>query len=278
MDHFSSSRLMDEIAATSRNKAALSIAGMLLKGFLSGALFAYATAFALTVSEGLPAGGATLVSAAVFPAGSAIIVLLGLELATGNFAVLPFGLARGSHRRGAVVRNWSWVYLANFLGSVFVGGLLTFALTKGFTESAGALGARIVAVAEAKTLAYQHAGASGWFTALVSGVLCNWMVALGTVLGLGSTSSIGKVTAVWLPISMFFGLGLEHSVVNMFVVPTAIALGADIGVGQWLWWNQLPVTVGNLIGGVVLTGLLLHFGHPAAAPAAEPVVLAEETS
>jgi formate/nitrite transporter FocA (FNT family) len=98
-------------------------------------------------------------------------------------------------------------------------------------------------------------------TAFVKGVLCNWMVALGTVLALSSTSSMGKIAAVWLPVSTFFALALEHSVVNMFVIPTAMMLGADISVGQWLLWNQLPVTLGNLVGGAVLTGLLLHFAN-----------------
>jgi formate/nitrite transporter FocA (FNT family) len=87
------------------------------------------------------------------------------------------------------------------------------------------------------------------------------MVTLGSVLALSSTSSIGKIGSVWLPISVFFALALEHSIVNMFVIPTAMILGADITAGQWLFWNQLPVTLGNILGGAVLTGLSLHYGH-----------------
>lgn len=263
MDYLNPSQLMAEIETASKKKAGLALTPMLLKGFLSGALLAYATAFAFKVSIGLPAGLGALVMAAVFPVGFAMIVLFGLELATGNFAVLPFGLARGTCSAGGMLRNWGAVYCANFLGCAFVGALLAFALTEGFSEDAGALGERIVAVATSKTLIYVHAGAAGWMTAFVKGVLCNWMVALGTVLGLGSTSATGKIASIWLPVSTFFGLAFEHSVVNMFVIPTAILLGAGITVGDWLWWNQLPVTLGNLIGGAVLTGLLLHFGHPA---------------
>jgi formate/nitrite transporter FocA (FNT family) len=84
------------------------------------------------------------------------------------------------------------------------------------------------------------------------------MVALGTVLALSSTSTTGKIAAVWLPVATFFALAFEHSIVNMFVIPTAIILGADISVQQWLQWNQFPVTLGNIVGGAVLTGLLLH--------------------
>jgi formate/nitrite transporter FocA (FNT family) len=157
--------------------------------------------------------------------------------------------------------KWGGVYFGNFLGCAFAGLLFAIALTGAFAHDAGALGAKVIAVAESKTLAYVAAGWHGWLTAFVKGVLCNWMVALGTVLALSSTSSMGKIAAVWLPVSTFFALALEHSVVNMFVIPTAMMLGADISVGQWLLWNQLPVTLGNLVGGAVLTGLLLHFAN-----------------
>ncbi len=261
MDYIPPIKLLDEVEAASMKKAALSVRGMLLTGFLSGALLAFATAFAFKVSDGLPGGLTSLVAGATFPVGFAMITLLGLELATGNFAVLTVGIARGKTTLAATLRNWSWVYLGNLVGSVFVGSLLAVALTETFTEGAGPLGARIIAVSESKTLAYEHAGANGWLTAVVKGILCNWMVTMGSVLGLSSTSSVGKIAAVWLPISIFFALALEHSIVNMFVIPTAMVLGARISAWQWLWWNQIPVTLGNIVGGAVFTGLLLHYAH-----------------
>lgn len=273
MDHVAPHALMDAVEAAAAKKAGLDVRAMLFKGFLSGALLAYATAFAFKASEGLPGGMAALVAGAVFPVGFAMIVLLGLELATGNFALLPVGLVRARVSWRQMLRNWSWVYLGNLVGCLFVGWLLALALTGAFVHDAGALGAKLVAVAESKTLAYEQAGAHGWLTAFVKGILCNWMVALGTVLGLSSTSSAGKIASVWLPVSTFFALALEHSVVNMFVVPAAIILGADITVGQWLAWNQVPVTLGNVVGGALLTGLLLHYAHAgrSAAEAAGPL-------
>lgn len=261
MDHLAPLELIEAIEAASKKKATLSVRRMLLLGFLSGALLAYATAFALKASDGLPGGSAALVAGAVFPVGFAMIVLLGLELATGNFAVLPVGVACGEVSFRELLRNWGWVYLGNFLGSTFVGFLLALALTEAFIQGPGPLGAKIVEVAQAKTLTYEHAGANGWLTAFVKGILCNWMVAIGTVLGMSSTSTIGKVAAIWLPVSTFFALALEHAIVNMFVIPTAMLLGADISIGQWLFWNQLPVTLGNIVGGAVLTGLLLYFAQ-----------------
>lgn len=265
MDYVAPPQLMEEIGAAAAKKAGLGIRAMLLKGFLSGALLAYATAFAFKAADGFSGGAAALIAGAVFPVGFAMIVLLGLELATGNFAVLPVGIARGKVTWEQALRNWGWVYLGNFLGCVFTGFLIALALTEAFILGPGPLGAKIIAVAEAKTLAYQHAGINGWLAAFVKGVLCNWMVALGTVLALSSTASTGKIASIWLPVSTFFALALEHSIVNMFVIPTAMMLGADITPTQWLIWNQLPVTLGNIVGGAVLTGLLLHCCNPTAA-------------
>ena len=128
MDHVLPQKLMDDVEAASSKKTKLSTRVMLIRGFLSGALLAYATAFAYKASEGLAEGVGALVAGAVFPVGFAMIVLLGLELATGNFAVLPVGMVRGRLGWRRMMRNWSWVYLGNFLGSIFVGSLLAVIL------------------------------------------------------------------------------------------------------------------------------------------------------
>ncbi|SOD40386.1 formate/nitrite transporter family protein [Nitrosovibrio sp. Nv4] len=269
MDYHPPLKLMEEVEAASKKKAGLDVGRMLVKGFMSGALLAYGTALAYKVSGGFTDGAAALVAGAVFPVGFAMIILLGMELATGNFAVLPVGVLRGKVTLDKLFRNWGWVYLGNFFGCIFVGFLLAIALTEAFIEGHGPLGDKIIAVAISKTLVYEHAGVNGWITAFVKGILCNWMVALGTVLGMISTSATGKIAAIWLPVSTFFALAFEHSIVNMFIMPTAILLGADITVGQWIFWNQIPVTLGNIVGGTVLTGMLLHYSYKPTPPVVE---------
>jgi len=81
------------------------------------------------------------------------------------------------------------------------------------------------------------------------------------VMAMTSTSTVGKIAATWLPIFLFFALGFEHAVVNMFVIPTGMLLGAKVSVSDWWLWNQIPVTLGNLIGGFVFTGLALYLTY-----------------
>jgi formate transporter len=129
--------------------------------------------------------------------------------------------------------------------------------------------------AQKKTLAYMALGTQGWLTAMVKAVLCNWMVTLGAVLALVSRSTFGKVVAMWLPIMMFFALGYEHSIVNMYVIPAGRMLGAPVSMGKWWLWNQIPVTLGNIFAGVVLTAWAFYATYhtkPSSAPA-EPAAL-----
>ncbi len=115
--------------------------------------------------------------------------------------------------------------------------------------------ALIVAAAQAKTLGYAKLGASGIWLAIIKAALCNWMVCMGVVMGMTSRSTVGKIAACWLPIFIFFALGYEHSVVNMFVIPAGIWMGAPVSLSDWWLWNQLPVTLGNLIGGFLFVGV-----------------------
>ena len=82
-----------------------------------------------------------------------------------------------------------------------------------------------------------------------------------------SRSTIGKIAAMWLPILTFFAQGYEHSIVNMYVIPAGMQLGAPVSIKAWWLWNQIPVTLGNILGGAIFTALALHLTyHPRPAP------------
>lgn len=262
MDYVAPQEVVEKVVESGAKKARLQTKTLLLKGFYSGTLLGFATALAFKVSDGLTGGPYALASGGIFPVGFVLISLLGMELVTGNFAIFAASTAAGRTRGAELLRNWGYVYIGNLIGSAFFGFLLVVALTEGFSHDPNSLGDKLVAVAQSKTLAYENIGLMGWVTAFTKGILCNWMVTLGTVIAFVSTSTIGKIVAIWLPIMTFFALALEHSVVNMFVIPSAMMMDAGISVPQWWLWNQIPVTLGNIVGGSLLTGLLLYFIYP----------------
>ena len=131
-------------------------------------------------------------------------------------------------------------------------------LTMFGTTPAGAVGDRIAAIADAKTLAFAAHGGAGWAAAFTKAMLCNWMVCMGVVMGAVAQSTLSKIVAAWIPICIFFGLGYEHAVVNMFVIPCGHDAGREDHLRVLVVWNQVPVTLGNLCGGMLFTGLALY--------------------
>jgi formate/nitrite transporter len=270
MDSLKPGEITENMVEAGIAKAALGPFDLLVRGALSGALLGFATSLAVGAAVQT---GQLLVGALIFPVGFVMIVLLGLELVTGSFALLPLAWLRGRASLGTVWANWSWVFVGNLLGSVFYAVLLVIALTDaGQIEPAG-IAARIVQLAEAKTIGYAHFGAAGMLTVFVKAMLCNWMVCLGVVMAMSSTSTIGRIAGAWMPILVFFAQGFEHSVVNMFIIPAGMMMGAKVSFADWWLWNQIPVTLGNLVGGLVFTGLALYvtYGRAPAEPVAPSV-------
>ena len=116
-------------------------------------------------------------------------------------------------------------------------------------------------IAESKTIGYAQFGGAGIITVITKGILCNWMVTMAIVMSLTSSSALGKILAAWLPVFIFFAQGFEHAVVNMFVIPAGMLLGAKVTVSDWWFSNQLWATFGNILGGVIFTALALYLTH-----------------
>lgn len=258
MDYVQPADVACAMVETGRRKLALAPSDILIRSMLSGAILGIATSLALT---GAVQTGQPFVGALVFPVGIGIIVLLGLELITGSFALVPLPWLDREASAGAVLANWGWVFIGNLIGALAYGALLAVVLTNMGTAPPTGVAARIVQSAEAKTLAYSAIGFAGMVTAFVKAMLCNWMVCLALVLAMTTTSTVGKLAALWMPIFMFFAQGFEHSVVNMFIIPTGMMMGAKVTVGQWWLWNQIPVTLGNLVGGFTFTGLAIYMTY-----------------
>jgi len=153
------------------------------------------------------------------------------------------------------------VFTGNFAGALTVAFMMSFILTYGFSIEPGALGQKISKIAEDRTVGYAEFGTAGWVTIFIRGMLCNWMVSMGVVGAMISTSVSGKVIAMWMPIMLFFAMGFEHSVVNMFLFPSGLIFGGNFSFMDYLVWNEIPTVLGNLVGGLAFTGLTLYTTH-----------------
>lgn len=243
-------------------KATASWFNLLILGILAGVYIGFGSALATTVSHDaanyVGLGIAKFLTGAVFSVGLMLVVIAGAELFTGNNLIMASVL--GGHTNMAkLLRNWSIVFVANFLGSVLLAGIMyASGLWKGGDM---AIGVKALAIANGKVNL-------PFWEALFRGIGCNWLVCLAVWMMLSARDVTGKIWAAFFPIMAFVAMGFEHCVANMYFIPTGIFLkgteaaakaGLDLANLTWggfIAKNLIPVTIGNIIGGSVFVALL----------------------
>jgi formate/nitrite transporter len=264
-------------------KANLPALQMFLLAVLAGAFIAVGAIFANSISAGylvvkdaagstlqtmtLPYGVQRLLSGLAFSLGLILVVIGGAELFTGNnLIVMAFSSGRVSLAQ--LLRNWGIVYLGNFVGA-FATAILMF-LTKQYMFGSGAIGLNALNTGEAKT-------SLDFVQAVSLGAMCNTLVCLAVWLCYSARSTTDKILSMIPPITAFVAASFEHSIANMYFIPIALFI-KDYGDPKFfemikttpdkfphLTWgnffisNLLPVTIGNIIGGAVMVGLVYWF-------------------
>ncbi len=237
---------------------------------LAGAFIALGAIFATTTAAGtgsMPYGVARLLVGLVFSLGLILVVVGGAELFTGNnLIVMAFSSQRVT--LGALMRNWLIVYAGNFVGSIAT-ALVMFASGQ-YQFGGGSIGASALATGNAKC-------ALGFVQAIALGIMCNALVCLAVWLTFSARTTTDKILAIIPPVAAFVAAGFEHSIANMYFIPIALfikqwgspaffeAIGktpadfASLTWGNFFAANLLPVTIGNIIGGAILVGLVYWF-------------------
>src|SRR5690606_24397145 len=257
MSYVSPSELAAKMVDAGQAKILMSTRDTVIRAYMAGAILALAAAFAVTVTVQT---GQPLLGALLFPVGFCILYLLGFDLLTGVFTLCPLAVIDkrpGVTWRG-VLRNWGLVFAGNFAGAFLVAVMMAVTFTFGFSQEPNAIGQAIGTIGEGRTVGYAEHGAAGMLTLFIRGVLCNWMVSTGVVAAMMSTSVSGKVIGMWMPIMLFFYMGFEHSIVNMYLFPSGLMLGGNFSIMDYLIWNEIPTILGNLVGGLAFVGLTLY--------------------
>ena len=265
MSYLAPSEFVTKMVDAGESKIFMSTRDTVIRAFMAGAILALAAAFAVMVNVQT---GYPIIGAILFPVGFCMLYLLGFDLLTGVFVLSPLALIdkRPGVTLGGVLRNWGLVFIGNFLGALTVAVMMSIVYTYGFSTPPDKVGTVIAGIGEARTLGYAKFGAAGMLTLFVRGMMCNCMVSTGVVGAMISTSVTGKVIAMWMPIMVFFAMVFEHSVVNMFLFPSALLMGGKFSIMDYLIWNEIPTVVGNLVGGLSFTGLTLYSTHLRTAP------------
>jgi formate/nitrite transporter len=265
MSYLAPTEFVTKMVDAGESKIFMSTRDSLIRAFMAGAILALAAVFAIMVTQQT---GYPIIGAILFPVGFVMLYLLGFDLVTGVFVLAPLALIdkRPGVTLGGVLRNWGTVFVGNFAGAFTVAVLMSIVFTFGYSTEPNAVGKLISTIGESRTLGYKEHGAAGMLTLFIRGMLCNWMVSTGVVGAMISTSVSGKVIAMWMPIMVFFAMTFEHSVVNMFLFPSGILMGADFNWADYFIWNEIPTIIGNIVGGLAFTGLTLYSTHVRTGP------------
>jgi formate/nitrite transporter len=237
------------------NNAAIEKSGYLKRktfvlAILAGAYIAIGGVLAIMIGGGVPEiakanpGIQKLLFGAFFPLGLLLVVFAGAELFTGNtMYFVPSTLSKAMKIK-VPLKNWTIVYFGNFVGALLVAYFLAyqtdiFASDPWFST--------VMNIAEKKV----H---SDFWTVFYKAVACNWLVCLSIWIAFASKHSSGKIIGLWFPVMAFVAIGFEHSVANMFFIPSAIFYGADITWTSFIVDNLIPATIGNIVGGAFFVG------------------------
>ncbi|OWY23156.1 formate transporter FocA [Sphingobacteriales bacterium UPWRP_1] len=250
-------------------KANMPFVKTLMLSVLAGSFIALGAVFSTTVTAGstLPFGVTKLLGGLVFSLGLVLVIAGGAELFTGNNLII---MAWANHKikTAQVLKNWALVYIGNLAGAFSMVALMY--LSGQYAFGNGVVGANMLAIAKAKC-------ELGFVQAIALGILCNILVCLAVWLSFSARSLTGKIAAIVYPITAFVAAGFEHSIANMYFIPMGILLKQHADADFWthinataqnytsLNWerfitgNLLPVTIGNIMGGAVLVGLVYWF-------------------
>ncbi|OGT70766.1 MAG: hypothetical protein A3I78_04510 [Gammaproteobacteria bacterium RIFCSPLOWO2_02_FULL_56_15] len=253
----------------------------LVLALLAGAFISFGAALYTFVLHDatLTLGVSRLLGGLVFCLGLILVIIAGAELFTGNNLIVMAYVSR-KVTGGQLLRNWVIVFIGNFLGALII--VLFIYLSGHLKTAGGALALFAVKIAVAKVNL-------SFLEALTRGLLCNLLVCLAVWLCYSGRSVTDKILAILFPISAFVALGFEHSVANMYFIPTGLAVIHDpallqaamslstqavdvdsLTISSFLWSNLVPVTIGNMIGGVFFVGAVYWFVYLRRS-AAEPI-------
>lgn len=238
----------ENIVGLGAKKAALPIDKALVMGVMAGVYIGFGAFLMASVGgmcQGIGAAnpGLKMIISGAFglPFGLLMVLNMGAELFTGNAALCTAAVIEGKATVGNLLRNWTWSYVGNLIGSLVMVAMVYYSGVMGPASAP-------VGMAVAKT-------SQTFLQAFLRGVLCNILVCSGVVQASAAQDMGGKAVGVWFPISAFVALGLEHSVANMFLIPLGMMLGAPVTTSQFVMNNLIPVTLGNIVGAVVFVAI-----------------------
>ena len=252
-DMLSPDEVIDTLTALAEKKSSATIREQFFLAMLAGIYIGFGAIVATVVSSGgtLDPGLARFLGGSVFTVGLMLVIIPGAELFTGNI-LMTLGFLAKRVKPLLIVRNWVIVWIGNFAGALLLAFLLYQAGQLADANGIRPIGQNAIEIAERKLELAQF-----FWPSLIRGILCNMLVCLAVIMSSSSRTVTGKILGIYFPIMTFVTCNFEHSIANMYFLPAGLLAAGQLGSRFWeMFGNLIPVTIGNIIGGLTL--ILLH--------------------
>jgi formate/nitrite transporter len=251
MSYYNPFEIADIFGTSSEAKAKTPFVKFAIMAIMGGIFIALGGLLTVVVAgnmNGIALGLVKFTAGALFPVGLIMVSVAGADLFTSDCAGMTLSTMQKKTVFADLLKVWALSYSFNFIGSQLVAYFMTYKTGILSTDAVN----YVTGIANGK-LKYS------WDIVFLKGIGANALVCLGTWMGYAGKDIIGKSLGIWVPVMLFVTLGYEHSIANMFFIPTAIYSGADISWCQFICDNLIPATIGNIVGGAVFIGLA--FGY-----------------
>ena len=255
MAYYNPSDIATQFAELGINKSKMSISRFAILGILGGAFIAFGGFLSMTVAGGMPGvmtsnpGLVKFVFGSLFPVGLIMVSVAGADLFTSDCAYLTMPCLEKKVSIAALCKVLLLSYFFNFIGTQLIAYF--------FTYKTGAFSSDIY-----QSYLQHYASAKvnqDWYKVFIKGIGANWLVCLGSWMSYAAKDVMGKAIGIWIPVMLFVTLSFEHSIANMYFIPTAIYYGSDITWYEFVISNLIPATIGNILGGCLLVGCAYWF-------------------
>ncbi|NKQ41488.1 MAG: formate/nitrite transporter family protein [Sulfurovum sp.] len=266
------------VSGGSGHKANMPMMSVIMLAIMAGGSIAMGDIFWAHATVGIETPGIkNFVGGIAFSTGLMMVVFFGGHLFTGS---ILSGVTAIEHKLsyGKMINYWVIVFIFNFVGSVLLAYMYyESGLPGGKYE--GAILKMFVGLGAAKT-------SLSFMEAFIRGIFCNVFVCMAIWTAIAAKDTAGKILGIMFLIAAFVGSGYEHCVANMFIITEALIAKAhylaidgatlesvaqlgkttveklgNLNIQGFLVSNLVPVTLGNIVGGLFFVGVLGFMSH-----------------
>ncbi|WP_373894137.1 formate/nitrite transporter family protein [Virgibacillus sp. CBA3643] len=253
--YFLPSQVMESFGEKGKEHLDKNMPSQFTLSLTAGSFMTFGAVFSVLLAIGIDAKGLTyLLEGIGFTTGYLMVFISGAVLFTEVNVLLPtYYLQKSYWKKHKYVKFWAATYIGNMVGALFVALLIigSNSMTPEFTKDLETL--------LGNKMQFAENGWIGWFQVVLSGIIANWLIGMAAFLTTAARDMVGKILGTALPVILFVAGNFQHSAANMGYFSLGLFASDNYVWYEYLWFNLIPASIGNIIGGAIFISLLFSY-------------------